>query len=498
MQNNKIIQVVMFMLLLLLSMWAMSALLEVRAATRNIILGVGFFAILLSVLWRKIPLDAKLLFICILGYALGGKGFAYLSPAKPFFIGEISIALCALGFLLRWKQWGLLDTAIHKWIWVYLIYAGIHLQLDYHFYRLDAIRDSATAYYSLFFLAAFVIFRDQRLMETFEKVLKVVVVFAIIGGVVAVLARRFGISLYFTGFKPHGDGYMPLLVGVTLLFLVKSLEQKKLHYLVIAIAAAGIVISIKVAGLVMIAAVICVAILWGRLKALIVPGVIAMMAGAIVVSIAIMINPEFFVDNIASGEVAGQFGVEGGEFVGFSGTSEWRLNWWTNIWRNTMRIAPFWGQGFGADITGPFLEEWLGKQADPSGYARYPHSIVFTIIGRLGLVGLFIFGALFITVGIFSLRYCRRFFSSVDRRDADLMTCGIVVAGMVNGLLQATYEIPYGAITHWVCLGYMAARFYQPQSHHGNRDSNTEPGSLRSPEKVIKLQTPGIRTPGIS
>ena len=73
------------MLMLLLSMWAMSALLEVRDTTRNVILGIGGFVILLSALWRKIPLDAKLLFIVILGYALGGKGFAYVSPAEAGF-----------------------------------------------------------------------------------------------------------------------------------------------------------------------------------------------------------------------------------------------------------------------------------------------------------------------------------------------------------------------------------------------------------------------------
>ena len=146
MQNNRIIQVVVLMLLLLLSMWAMSALLEVRGTTRNVILGIGGFVILLSALWRKIPLDAKLLFIVLLGYALGGKGFAYVSPYEPVFIGEISLAFCMGGFLLRAKQWGLVDTAIHKWIWVYLIYAGTHLWVDYNQYRLVAIRDSATAY----------------------------------------------------------------------------------------------------------------------------------------------------------------------------------------------------------------------------------------------------------------------------------------------------------------------------------------------------------------
>lgn len=148
MQINKIIQLAAVTFLMLLSMWAVSALLEVGYDTRNKILGVGFFVILLFSLWRKIPLDAKLLFIIILGYALGGKGFAYVSPVEPVYIGEICLALCMFGLMIRIRHAGLFDTSIHNLIWVYLIYAGIHLMVDYGQYRLLAIRDSTTAYYT--------------------------------------------------------------------------------------------------------------------------------------------------------------------------------------------------------------------------------------------------------------------------------------------------------------------------------------------------------------
>ena len=131
-----------------------------------------------------------------------------------------------------------------------------------------------------------------------------------------------------------------------------------------------------------------------------------------------------------------------------------------------MDMAPFWGQGFGADITGPFLQAWLGPaNSDPTGYARFPHCVLFTNIGRLGLIGLVIFTVLFVVIGLFAIKFSKRFFRSEDRRDTDLIAYGIVVAGMVNGLLQATYEIPHGAITHWVCLGYMAVRYYRPDDN---------------------------------
>ena len=116
MQTNKIIQLALLTLLMLLSMVAMSSLLEARDDTRNVILGAGCFSVLLFSAWRDVPIDAKLLFIVILGYALGGKGFAYVSPFEPIYIGEISLSFCMVGFLLRPRQLGFFETPIHRLI----------------------------------------------------------------------------------------------------------------------------------------------------------------------------------------------------------------------------------------------------------------------------------------------------------------------------------------------------------------------------------------------
>ena len=175
MQVNKVIQVLLLALLMLFSMVAISMLLEVRDNTRNIILGAGAFILLLALAWRGVPIDGKLLFIIILGYALGGKGFAYVSPFEPIYIGEISLALCLLFFVTRPKQMSLFDTPIHKFIWLYVIYAGIHLIIDYSNYRLMAIRDSSMAYYSLFFVTAFSLFHNERVVDVFERIIKIAI-----------------------------------------------------------------------------------------------------------------------------------------------------------------------------------------------------------------------------------------------------------------------------------------------------------------------------------
>lgn len=457
MQVNKVIQVLLLALLMLFSMVAISMLLEVRDNTRNIILGAGAFILLLALAWRGVPIDGKLLFIIILGYALGGKGFAYVSPFEPIYIGEISLALCLLFFVTRPKQMSLFDTPIHKFIWLYVIYAGIHLIIDYSNYRLMAIRDSSMAYYSLFFVTAFSLFHNERVVDVFERIIKIAIGLAVLSMVYHI--SRVGIVV--TGFAPHTDAYIPVCVGFVVYFLIIGVERRKLHFIAMACIVGLALVAIKTAALMALIAAAGCAILFGGITKLIMPAVLLAALGAVVMAIMAFVDLNLAVNMVAGGGTAETLGIQGGEFVGFSGTTQWRWLWWTIIYNDTMQMAPFWGQGFGADITGPFLEAWLGQgYGDATGYARYPHNVVMTVFGRLGLIGLIVFCMMFIAVLSFILKFCRSFFPSPQRRDADLICFSIVVAGIVNGILQATYEIPHSAITHWVCLAYLVARYY--------------------------------------
>lgn len=464
MENNKIFQTIILGSLLLVSMWSISALLEARNDVRSVVIGIGFFLVLLITLFRALPLDAKLLFLAILGYALGGRGFAYLSPAEPLYIGEICLFLCMGGLLLRISRAGLMDTPMHKLVWVYLIYGGVHLMLDYSAYGLMSLRDSATVYYSLFFVATYSLLSNGSIMNVFERILKLALIFSVFQMAVYVVIMKLNLHFEIPGFGPHVDAFVPLNVAAVLFFLVKGFAENKKHYILLGVGISIALLGGKTAGIVALTLVMIVAIWYGRLKSLLVPAVLTGSISFVVFIVSLVMFPNV-VGDFGSGEITETFGLSDGEFVGLSGTSQWRVDWWMIVWHDTMRIAPFWGQGFGADITTPFLVDWIG--IDPSSsmaqnYARYPHNILFTIIGRLGLIGLFVFLGLFISIGIFVLRFCKRYFRSEDLRDADLIAFGVVSSGMINALLQLTYESPHGAIPHWVCLGYMAARYYKP------------------------------------
>jgi len=465
--SNNPIQILVIIVALIASMWGMSELVSVQEETRNVILGIGFFVLLLLALWRKIPLDAKLLFIVILGYALCGKGFAYLTPFEPVYIGEICLVFCICGIVFRLRQCGLVDTTIHKLIWIYLIYAGVHLLVDFPQYELLAIRDSSTVYYSLYFFAAYQLFQNQTIVGAFERILKIALLFSVFQAVSFMAMDRLGLNLNLPGFGPHVDAFIPMNAAGGLYFFVKGVEEKKMHYLILGCFITFTLIQGKTTAFLAYAAVMGGAIFYGRVKGLLIPGMFLAAIGSVALAVVAVVKPEFFTETVAGSDAVQAFGLDNGQFVGFSGTSSWRWDWWMIIWDDTMAIAPFWGQGFGADLTTPFLGEWLGidpTSAKAQNYARYPHNILFTIIGRLGLIGLFVFLGLFISIGLLALRFSKRYFSSADRLDADVIAYGIVVAGIVNGLFQATYEVPHSAITHWVCLGYMAVRYYKPKS----------------------------------
>ncbi len=58
------------------------------------------------------------------------------------------------------------------------------------------------------------------------------------------------------------------------------------------------------------------------------------------------------------------------------------------------------------------------------------------------------------------------------QRNADVFCYGVVILGMVNGVLQSTYVLPNSAITHLVCLGYLAVRYYEPVINTIPREHN--------------------------
>ena len=130
-----------------------------------------------------------------------------------------------------------------------------------------------------------------------------------------------------------------------------------------------------------------------------------------------------------------------------------------------MRDNPWFGSGLGSDISSSFLTDYYGieraqARAVQGGGARYPHNILFTVFGRMGVIGVLFFTVYLLFVLKVMYDFCVIYLRKSDYLMGDLLLFALFCSGLANAFVQATYEAPYAAIIHWVCLAYLARRVY--------------------------------------
>ena len=118
------------------------ALVAWNATVASILVAVGLVGSVTVALRAQLPrLALSFLGICLLGYALLGKGFAYIG-VPPLFVGEMALGLCLLALLLR-GQPGLLGKS--PLLYLLLAYMAVGLVATAPFvqkYGIDAVRDA--------------------------------------------------------------------------------------------------------------------------------------------------------------------------------------------------------------------------------------------------------------------------------------------------------------------------------------------------------------------
>ena len=72
---------------------------------------------------------------------------------------------------------------------------------------------------------------------------------------------------------------------------------------------------------------------------------------------------------------------------------DWRFTWWKMVISDVMKESPFYGLGLGSDISTEFHANYFQTGIDNTDViiARYPHNILITVLGRLGIIGIIIF-----------------------------------------------------------------------------------------------------------
>lgn len=425
--------------------------------------------------------------LMLMGYALDGRGFAYVG-IPPLFVGE-AMLLIGLPILIGTRGWSALWARPQIWALSAFALWGIVRTVPYvERYGIDAIRDAAIYYYSAYaFIVAGLLLADPRRLATLLRYYKRFAGIFLICIPIVAAAYRFGhdsLPRWPWGDVPmiqekEGDAMVHL--GAIAAFYMSGLAGPIANWkpILLAIDAACMGV-IDRAGIVAFAAAMSLGIVHnpsGKVgyKTLAVMLLGAALLAASGIDIVIpggkgrSLSFEQIVTNVTS-----TFGDANND--GLDSTKEWRTNWWKDIIADTVYGSEFWGgRGFGIN-----LADHYGYQVQQDHSLRSPHSAHMTVLARMGVPGLVIWAALQGTLGLALLDNYYRARRSRDRQWSGLFLFlgAFWIALLIDSSFDVFLEGPMGGIWFWSVYGTAVAalRIYRthPQVLLENSDSEAQ------------------------
>jgi hypothetical protein len=126
--------------------------------------------------------------------------------------------------------------------------------------------------------------------------------------------------------------------------------------------------------------------------------------------------------------------------------NRFRMIWWRDVIEETLDTSPLLGTGFGSDLSTRFLADY-DLLTDETFAARSPHSMIVTMFGRLGLVGLLAW----IAVSAALARMVWRLFKGGDPDGLGLASVVCVI--WLSACVGVVLESPMGAVVFWTAAG---------------------------------------------
>src|SRR5271170_3801473 len=427
-----------------------------------------------------------LLMIVLVGYALIGKGFAYLGFA-PVFISEIAYLL-GIAVVL---QSGCLVAAASTlpsvvlgltMIWVLLRTAPFVGE-----YGSDALRDSVVIMYGGFaFIVVALLVENARRLETILEGYRTFVNIFVPAIPFILLIERY-LRDYIPTFPGYGFPIVEVRPGEAAVhlagaaaFSIVGFRKMSVTWAVFMIAGLALVAVGRAAILAFVIPVLFAAVMQGKIREL--AKVLAVGSACLGGTYALeahvtshqqartsedrSLSVEQLVENAES--IVGY----GGEQT--EGTKKWRLDWWSTIVNDTVFGQNFWtGRGFGINL------------ADADGFQdgdhpdrpplRSPHNVQMTLLARAGVPGLALWGAFLTTwlITILGAMFAARRRGQTQWASLFLFVACYAAAFVVNASFDVVLEGPIQGIWFWcvVGLGIGSAIIYR---HEPN--GYTQPG----------------------
>jgi O-antigen ligase len=419
---------------------------------------------------RRISLGDRYLLLLssvLLGYALMGRGFAYLG-FPPLFIGEIVlfagfIVLLRTGYIIAALASvpSLLLAMTMAWVLLRTLpFVGVH--------GVEALRDSVIVIYGGFaFIVITLLLEDARRVNALVRYYGFFLTIY-----VPAIPFIFALSRYLPGYIPDVPGTtVPLLsikpgeVAVHLagaaVFVLVGLRKATLLWTILLLAALAMTSALnRGAMLAFVIPVALAAIINGKLRELATVLVIALAIFAAAYAAETTVTDDHDLGAGATRQVSTRQIVANAEsiFVGRSdksleSTRTWRLEWWNIIVKDTILGPHFWsGRGFGLNLA---IAD--GFRTDRDGEPlRSPHNAHMTILARAGVPGLMLWAAL---LAAWFAMVMRAMWTA--RRRGEQETAGLfvwvgcyVMSVVINASFDVALEGPMQGVWFWCVVGF--------------------------------------------
>jgi O-antigen ligase len=412
----------------------------------------------------------------ILGYVLANRGFAQVSAfgTLPLLPAELALLLGGGATVVRMARKktspfrsDLLNFAILAWAGL----AAVRLIPDLLKFGPVALRDFATVYYAAFFFIAQSLAQEAKSSQLLRRTLLVAL---------ALLPLTY---FLFTRFTDFFLGHL-LFRGVPILyykddlvaayffcgfFLLQTAHWRPVLRTALALTAylSAFTIGSSRAAIV---GLLVVTFWWGIARKI---AVIKLQSWAILLSLCALAIAAFvqeepirnsrlisLYEHLASMTDltgTGKYQTDQRQFVGDN--NRFRLSWWRSVADEVLEESPVFGLGFGANLSGRFVRTYeldLGEDFT----TRSPHSVVFTVLGRMGTLGLMALLAIVAAMAAATWRLAVRARDDV-RLAEPLGWWSVAWIMFTSACFGVVLEGPMGAVLFWTALG-MANGYTQP------------------------------------
>lgn len=443
----------------------------------------------------RLEIDTIFVGLVVIGYLVGCRGFAQISlvPGLPLLPAEAALGLAVTWRVIRVafeKRLPWSGDPVDRLLLIWLVLGTARVAFDVPRHGFLAIRDYAMVYYALFYFMVRFMARDAAARRYLLGCL--------VAGLVG-LACVYPLTEVFPDFfrRQLLVGQVPLIHykddivktffaagGILLFHLARGRWRLAAVPLAVAMFLAAMVSDVRAAFVGGVAALAMLGVA-GRWRFTVIQGCLATFGAGVLVVAALAFDHEpakrGLVDITARVATIAQIDAFRAHQLhkGYKvDNNRFRLVWWRTVATDVWERNPWFGLGFGYDLSARFVQEY-DQEMGEEFVARSPHSVAVSVLGRMGLVGFAVWLA-------FGVSFVQRARQGVSRaRPATVGLWGALIVVATSSLFGVVLEGPMGAVPFWVMLALASSPEEGAAATAPSAVSVAEAGAEREP--VAKL-----------